>query len=170
MKIAIMGIRGIPANYGGFETFAEELSTRLVKRGHEVTVYGRSNIIDYKDKYYKGVELVILPTISHKYFDTVAHTAVCVVHSLFRKFDVVLICNSANSVFSFVPRLTGKKVAVNVCLEALQMFGGLGYMRDLPMERYLRDAVGFLHAGGTADVYRIKLNRLLAEQHIGVIV
>ena len=47
MKIAIMGTRGIPANYGGFETFAEKLSTRLVKRGHEVTVYGRTNTIDY---------------------------------------------------------------------------------------------------------------------------
>ena len=45
MKIAIMGIRGIPANYGGFETFAEELSTRLVERGHEVTVYGRSILL-----------------------------------------------------------------------------------------------------------------------------
>jgi len=51
MKIAIMGIRGIPANYGGFETFSEELAPRLVKRGHQVTVYGRSNIIDYKGKY-----------------------------------------------------------------------------------------------------------------------
>ncbi|MEE4311956.1 MAG: glycosyltransferase [candidate division KSB1 bacterium] len=114
MNIAIMGIRGIPANYGGFETFAEELSIRLVEKGHDVTVYGRSNIIEHKDKYYKGVELVVLPTISHKYFDTVAHTALCVMHSLSRKFDVVLICNSANSVFSFIPRLSGKKVALNV--------------------------------------------------------
>jgi Domain of unknown function (DUF1972) len=48
MKIALMGIRGIPANYGGFETFAEELTTRLVSRGHQVTVYGRSNIIKYR--------------------------------------------------------------------------------------------------------------------------
>jgi len=122
MKIAIMGIRGIPANYGGFETFAEELSTRLVQRGHEVTVYGRSNKIDYNGKYYKGVELVILPTISHKYFDTVAHTAVCVSHANFKKFDVVLICNSANAIFSFVPRLSGKKVALNV--------DGLEWQRD----------------------------------------
>lgn len=114
MKIALMGMRGIPANYGGFETFAEELSTRLVRKGHDVAVYGRSNIIDYKEKYYKGVELVILPTISHKYFDTVAHTFVCAWHALFRKFDVILICNSANALFSFIPRLSGKKVAINV--------------------------------------------------------
>lgn len=122
MKIAIMGIRGIPANYGGFETFAEELSTRLVQKGHQVTVYGRANKIDYKEKYFKGVELVILPTISHKYFDTVVHTFLCVFHALPKKYDVVLICNSANAIFSFIPRLSGKKVAVNV--------DGLEWQRD----------------------------------------
>src|SRR5712692_5353168 len=41
MKIAIIGTRGIPARYGGFETFAEQLSKRLVTRGHQVTVYCR---------------------------------------------------------------------------------------------------------------------------------
>ncbi|RKY82987.1 glycosyl transferase family 1, partial [candidate division KSB1 bacterium] len=70
MKIAIMGIRGIPANYGGFETFAEELAPRLVKKGHEVAVYGRSNNIKYNGKFYKGVRIIVLPTVSHKYFDT----------------------------------------------------------------------------------------------------
>src|SRR6185369_1442684 len=74
MKLAIVGTRGIPANYGGFETFAEELATRLVARGHDVTVYGRSNNIRYPHKMYKGVRLVILPTIGTKHLDTVAHT------------------------------------------------------------------------------------------------
>lgn len=114
MKIAITGIRGIPANYGGFETFTEELATRLVQRGHDVTVYGRKNNIKTKEKIYKGVRLTILPTINHKYLDTVFHTFIAVLHLLFRKFDVVLICNAANSLFSFLPRLTGKKVLVNV--------------------------------------------------------
>ncbi len=114
MKIAIMGIRGIPANYGGFETFAEELSTRLVERGHEVTVYGRSNNIKYDGKFYRSVRLVILPTIRHKYFDTVAHTFFCVMHSLTQKYDVMLICNSANAIFSWIPRLQGMPVALNV--------------------------------------------------------
>ena len=109
-----MGIRGIPAKYGGFETFAEELAPRLVKRGHRVTVYGRSNIINHKGKYYKDVRLVILPTISHKYLDTLVHTFLCIIHSLFCRYDVILLCNAANSIFSFIPRLVGQKVAVNV--------------------------------------------------------
>ena len=109
-----MGIRGIPANYGGFETFAEELAPRLVRRGHRVTVYGRSNIINYKGKYYKGTKLVVLPTISHKYLDTVVHTFLSIIHSLFCRYDVILLCNAANSIFSFIPRLVGQKVVVNV--------------------------------------------------------
>ncbi len=114
MKIALLGIRGIPANYGGFETFAEELAPRLVEMGHEVTVYGRSNNIDYEGEYYKGVRLIILPTIRHKYFDTVAHTFLCVLHALKERYDVILICNSANAVFAWIPRLVGTKVAINV--------------------------------------------------------
>jgi glycosyltransferase involved in cell wall biosynthesis len=114
LKIAIMGIRGIPANYGGFETFAEELSTRLAARGHEVTVYGRTNNIKYRGRTYRGVRLVLLPTIRHKYFDTVAHTFLCVFHSLAQKYDVILICNSANAIFSWIPRLKRIPVALNV--------------------------------------------------------
>ena len=114
MKIAILGTRGIPANYGGFETFAEELSTRLVARGHSVAVYGRTNSIRYREPTYRGVRLILLPTISHKYLDTVAHTFLSVLHVLFQDAEVVLICNSANSLFSFLPRLAGKKTVVNV--------------------------------------------------------
>ena len=116
MKIAVMGIRGLPAKYGGFETFVEKLAPRLVKRGHQVTVYGRSNIIkNYKTgDYYKGIKLIILSTITHKYLDTVVHTFFSMVHSLFHRYDVILVCNAANSIFSFIPRLTGQKVVVNV--------------------------------------------------------
>ncbi|MGH9821316.1 MAG: DUF1972 domain-containing protein, partial [Pyrinomonadaceae bacterium] len=54
MRLAILGTRGIPANYGGFETFAEELSKRLVGRGHEVTVYCRSHHVDCSLTEYEG--------------------------------------------------------------------------------------------------------------------
>jgi glycosyltransferase involved in cell wall biosynthesis len=114
MKLAILGTRGIPASYGGFETFAEELSTRLAARGHDVTVYGRSNNIRYRDKIYRGVKLTILPTIGRKHLDTVAHTFLSVFHALPRRFDCILMCNAANAVFALVPRLTATPVALNV--------------------------------------------------------
>jgi glycosyltransferase involved in cell wall biosynthesis len=114
LKIAILGTRGIPANYGGFETFAEECATRLVAREHEVTVYGRSHYIPRAMETYRGVKLVVLPTLRWKYTDTVVHTFLSVLHALFRKYDVVLICNAANSIFAWLPRLFGTPVAVNV--------------------------------------------------------
>ena len=114
MKLAILGTRGIPANYGGFETFAEELATRLVARGHDVTVYGRSNNIKYPHKTYKGVKLVILPTVGTKHLDTVAHTFLSVLHAASQRFDCILICNAANAIFGLVPWLSATPVALNV--------------------------------------------------------
>jgi glycosyltransferase involved in cell wall biosynthesis len=114
MKIAIAGTRGVPAAYGGFETFAEQLGSRLVDRGHHVTVYGRSHVVPQGMREYRGMRLRVLPTIRHKYLDTVVHTAISVLDTLPRRFDIVLICNNANAPFALVPRLTGAKVALNV--------------------------------------------------------
>jgi glycosyltransferase involved in cell wall biosynthesis len=114
MKIALLGTRGIPANYGGFETFAEELSTRLAARGHAVTVYCRSNNVGKAGNAYRGVRLTLLPTIPHKYFDTLAHTLFSTLHLLLRRFDVVLYCNGANAVFTPLPRLLGMPTVLNV--------------------------------------------------------
>jgi glycosyltransferase involved in cell wall biosynthesis len=111
MRIAILGTRGIPANYGGFETFAEELSTRLAARGHAVTVYCRQR---HCTPVYRGVALQYLPTLRHKYFDTIVHTALSTLHLLGRRADAALYCNAANAVFTILPRLTGIPVALNV--------------------------------------------------------
>ena len=114
MNVALLGTRGIPARYGGFETFAEELSTRLAGRGHRVTVYCRRNNFPYTDRNYRGVRLVVLPTIAHKYFDTVAHTFLSTLHLLFHPPDVALYCNGANTIFTALPRLAGVPALINV--------------------------------------------------------
>ncbi|MBV9268491.1 MAG: DUF1972 domain-containing protein, partial [Acidobacteriaceae bacterium] len=111
MRIALLGTRGIPANYGGFETFAEELSVRLSERGHDVTVYCRA---PHHASEYRGVHLRYLPTIRHKYLDTVAHTALSTLDLLMRRFDAVLYCNAANAVFAAAPRLLAMPTALNV--------------------------------------------------------
>jgi glycosyltransferase involved in cell wall biosynthesis len=111
MRIAILGTRGIPARYGGFETFAEELSTRLAARGHEVTVWCRAR---FPEPRYRGVRLRYLPTIRHKYLDTIAHTAVSTLDLLAHRADVALYCNGANAIFTPWPRLFGMSVALNV--------------------------------------------------------
>ncbi len=111
MRIALLGTRGIPAGYGGFETFAEELSVRLVARGHQVLVYCRER---HPEPRYRGVDLVYAPTIRHKYLDTLAHTFCSTLDLIFRRADVALYCNGANALFTILPRLTGIPVALNV--------------------------------------------------------
>ena len=110
-RVAILGTRGIPARYGGFETFAEELSTRLAERGYQVTVYCRER---HSEPAYRGVSLVYLPTWRHKYFDTIVHTFLSTIHLMFHRPDVALYCNAANAVFTFWPRIVGVRVALNV--------------------------------------------------------
>jgi glycosyltransferase involved in cell wall biosynthesis len=111
MRLALLGTRGIPANYGGFETFAEEISTRLAARGHEVTVYCRERAASPT---FRGVRLQYLPTVRHKYLDTVAHTCISTAHLLAHRTDVALYCNAANAVFTLWPRLLGIPTALNV--------------------------------------------------------
>ena len=114
MRIAILGTRGIPANYGGFETFAEHLSTRLVARGHNVTVYCRAHYVSPRELEFQGVKLKVLPTIRHKYFDTIIHTFLSALHAVPQRYDAALICNAANAPFASILRLTGTPVALNV--------------------------------------------------------
>jgi len=111
MRIAILGTRGIPAHYGGFETFAEELSTRLALVGNSVSVYCRERP---PESPWRGVELRYLPTIRHKYLDTLAHTFLSTLHLLFHRPDVALYCNAANAIFTPLARLAGIRVALNV--------------------------------------------------------
>lgn len=111
MRIALLGTRGIPARYGGFETFAEELSVRLVERGHHVTVYSRENA---GLATYRGVDLRYLPTVRHKYLDTLSHTCFSTLDLLVRRFDVVLYCNAANAFLTILPRTLGMPTALNV--------------------------------------------------------
>ena len=114
MRIAILGTRGVPASYGGFETFAEHLSTRLVERGHDVTVYCRAHYVSPRQLEYHGVRLKVLPTIRHKYLDTVVHAFISALHSVPQRYDAALICNAANAPFAPLLRLTGTPVAINV--------------------------------------------------------
>lgn len=114
MRIAILGIRGVPANYGGFETFAEELGSRLAAAGHEVTVYGRDRYVPRGLREHHGMRLVRLPAPASKYLDTVVHTLFAAAHALTRRYDLVYVCNSANIPAVMLLRAFGNRVVLNV--------------------------------------------------------
>lgn len=114
MRVALLGTRGIPARYGGFETFAEQIATRLASRGHDVAVYCRSHYAPAGTSHWNGVRLVVLPTIRTKHLDTAAHTALSCLHLAARGADAVILCNVANAAFCSWTRALGIPTALNV--------------------------------------------------------
>jgi glycosyltransferase involved in cell wall biosynthesis len=114
MRLALLGTRGVPANYGGFETCAEQLGQRLAERGHQVIVYCRSHHISYSQPTYKGMRLVRLPTIPNKYLDTILHTFISALHALIQNYAVCYFFGAGNSPVTWLPRLVGTKTILNV--------------------------------------------------------
>jgi|ADGO01.1.fsa_nt_gi Glycosyltransferase len=114
MKIALLGTRGIPASYSGFETCVEQLGQRLAARGHDVSVYCRSHHITYPGSHYKGMRLIKLPTIANKYFDTLAHSLISSLHALPQRYDIGLYFIAGNSPVTWIPRLVGTRTILNV--------------------------------------------------------
>jgi len=114
MKIAMLGSRGIPASYSGFETYFEQLGARLVARGHQVTVYCRSHHITYPGTTYRGMRLIKLPTVRNKYLDTIVHATLSSLHALTQGYDVALYVIAGNSLVTWIPRLAGQVTVLNV--------------------------------------------------------
>jgi len=114
MKISIIGINGIPAQHGGFETCVDNTSTRLAARGHQLVVYCRRRNIKLKDKFYKGVRLIKLPSIGSKHLETISHSFISAIHLLFKKCDVIHIYGVGSSIFSPFLKILGKKIVVSV--------------------------------------------------------
>lgn len=114
MKIAFIGLRAIGSSAaGGIEKAIEELSTRLVKLGHEVTVFTRARYDTHPGDEYQGVKLRRLPAIYTKHLEAISNTVIAVMHVL-RGYDVVHINATGPALLAFLPRLFGRKVVVTV--------------------------------------------------------
>lgn len=99
MRIALLGTRGVPAHYGGFETAVEEVGKRLVQAGHHVTVYGKpASPEDGLGRHYLGMERVEIPAIKRQSMETLSRTGLSVLHLItHRRPDVAIVFNCANS-------------------------------------------------------------------------
>ena len=113
LKIVFIGGRGVASKYSGIETYYEEVGKRLVAQGHEVTAYCRTYFTP-QQKYYAGIRLVRLPTIRSKHLETLVHTTLSTVHAIFGGYDIVHYHALGPALFSFLPRLAGKKTTVTV--------------------------------------------------------
>lgn len=114
LRIALMGSRGIPATYSGFETFYEQLAVRLAARGHQVTVYNRRHHYKEHRRDYQGVRIVTLPSIRSKHLDTLSHSFASLVHALAAGHDIFYMVIVGNSPLCLLAHLFGKKMIVNV--------------------------------------------------------
>lgn len=113
VRVAFIGGRGVISKYSGIEAYYENVGKRLVAMGHEVTVYCRRHFTPNVPEH-EGMRLVTLPTLRTKHLETVVHTFLSTVHALFSRCDIVHYHALGPALFSFVPRLFGKKTVVTV--------------------------------------------------------
>ncbi|MBI3723337.1 DUF1972 domain-containing protein [bacterium] len=115
LDIAIAGTRGVPARYGGFETFAAELAPRLVRRGHRVTVYCREGYVSPRRRGFRGARTVVLPRARGKHLETPVHALRSAISALrHERHEVVLLCNAACAPLVPIFRASGARVALNL--------------------------------------------------------
>lgn len=159
MRIGMMGTRGVPARYGGFETAIEEIGRRLAERGHEVIVYCRADGGQADPAEYLGMRRVELPAVKAKAAETLSHTAVSAAHALRAPAcDAMFLFNAANA--PFLPIVRRRRVPVAVHVDGLEWrrakWGGAGrrfYRGSEAIAVRWADAL-IADAQGIADYYR----------------
>ena len=155
MHIAMIGTRGVPARYGGFETAIEEIGKRLVDKGHEITVYCRS---DDRSPEYLGMRRVVLPALKRKQLETLSHSFLSMLHIQKRKPDVALVFNAAN--VPAMPLLRLRRIPTALHMDGLEWkrskWGNVGRRYYLACERLGPKVAQALiaDARGIQDYYR----------------
>ena len=117
LTIAMVGTRGVPAAYGGFETAVEEVGRRLAERGHEGVVYTRGS--ERRATEYLGMRVVHLPAVPVKQVETLSHTGLSTLHLMVRRRpDAAFVFNAANS--PFLPLLRLRRVPTALHMDGLE--------------------------------------------------
>lgn len=162
MSIAMVGTRGVPARYGGFETCVEEVGSRLAARGHDIVVYCRRLNQDDADEQstYRGMRLVHLGAVRHKTLETLTHTGLSSLHLSRHRTDAAIVFNCANAPFLPILRAAGIPVATHVdgleWQRAKWGRAGQQYYRNAERLSVKWSDALIADAGGIQDYYREK--------------
>lgn len=114
LKVAIMGAKGYPYVYGGYDTFIKELGERLVSRGVHVRVYNHRALFKKRPRFVNGIECIYTPAIEKKSLTQLTHSFFSMIHACFSDVDVILVVNSGNGPFGLISKIFGKPTAINV--------------------------------------------------------
>ncbi len=114
LKIAIMGAKGYPYVYGGYDTMIKELGERLVLKGVHVRIYNHRALFTNRPKYVNGIECVYTPAIESRSLTQITHTFISMLHACLSDVDVILVVNSGNGPFGLIAKVFGKPTAINV--------------------------------------------------------
>jgi glycosyltransferase involved in cell wall biosynthesis len=113
-RIAMIGSRGVPASYGGIETYVQEVGTQLADLGAQVAVYCHARYVKHRGNH-DGVELRFVPTIRTKHLETIVHTVMATLDALFFHEEEVFHYQAIGpSTVAWLPRVFGRKVLVTV--------------------------------------------------------
>lgn len=112
LKIAMIGSKGIPAEFGGIERHVEEISARLAGNGHEVTVYGRKPFS--RNGEYRKVRVKTLPSIRTKNLDAATNSLLSTVAAIFSEYDIIHYHGIGPSIFCPLARFSGKKIVSTI--------------------------------------------------------
>src|ERR1700690_3737600 len=113
VRVAFIGGRGVVSKYSGIESYYEQAGHELARLGHEVTIYCRTYFTP-PVKTHNGMRVRRLPTIRSKHLETLIHTLLSTAHAMVSDYDVVHYHCLGPALFSFLPRLAGKKTVVTV--------------------------------------------------------
>jgi glycosyltransferase involved in cell wall biosynthesis len=163
LRVALVGTRGVPARYGGFETCVEEVGQRLAERGHSVVVYCRTvpGAAPAQDEYL-GMRLVHLPAARKRSLETLSHSALSVAHLLAHRTDAAIVFNAANA--PLLPALRAARIPVATHVDGLEWKrakwgrGGQRYYRMAEALAVRWSDALIADAQGIADYYRAEFD------------
>jgi glycosyltransferase involved in cell wall biosynthesis len=118
MKIAVIGVKGLPSTQGGIERYCEEFYSRLVAQGHSVDLFARSSYIEqpwfsiYK---YKGVRVICLPSLPLRGLDALTSSALGALASTIKGYDIVHFHALGPALFSWLPRIASSARIIVTC-------------------------------------------------------
>lgn len=112
----MVGTRGVPAQYGGFETAVEEVGARLVDRGHLVDVYCRNEGQSLTE--HRGMRLVNLPAVRRRSLETLSHSGLSIAHATWSRPDAMVVFNAANA--PYLPLVRAARIPAAVHMDGLE--------------------------------------------------